>query len=281
MTGTHLLIIPLVGACIGYVTNYIAVKMLFRPYKPVMLGKFRLPFTPGVIPKNKERIARACGNAIAGNLLTLEDMRGALDVDKLAGQVADSVKLDMTLESLASKETIEKIKKILSAKIIEKINGMDIEGIVRDVGVNAVMDKIKGSMVSMFITPNMIESFAVPVAGEIRKYLQNDGSEKIEKMVAEEVEEFAFVPVNETLEGIGIDYRGIIRKVVSDLMEEKLQGLLSEIDIAGIVEAKINSMDMREFEDLVFSIMKKELQAIVNLGALIGLVIGLINLLVI
>ena len=35
-----------------------------------------------------------------------------------------------------------------------------------------------------------------------------------------------------------------------------------------------------EFEQLVLSVMKKELQAVVNLGALIGFVIGLINLIV-
>ena len=39
-------------------------------------------------------------------------------------------------------------------------------------------------------------------------------------------------------------------------------------------------MDVREFEKLVLSVMKKELQAVVNLGALIGFVIGLINLIV-
>ena len=39
-------------------------------------------------------------------------------------------------------------------------------------------------------------------------------------------------------------------------------------------------MDVREFEQLVLSVMKKELQAVVNLGALIGFVIGIINLIV-
>ena len=48
-----LIIRPLIGAAIGYVTNWIAVKMLFFPLNPVKIGKFTLPFTPGVIPKNK------------------------------------------------------------------------------------------------------------------------------------------------------------------------------------------------------------------------------------
>ncbi|MDD6065009.1 MAG: DUF445 family protein, partial [Firmicutes bacterium] len=44
---------PAIGAVIGYCTNYVAVKMLFRPLKPIRIGKFTLPFTPGVIPKRK------------------------------------------------------------------------------------------------------------------------------------------------------------------------------------------------------------------------------------
>ena len=42
---------PVIGAVIGYVTNLIAVKMLFYPINPVYIGKFRLPFTPGIIAR--------------------------------------------------------------------------------------------------------------------------------------------------------------------------------------------------------------------------------------
>ena len=47
---------PAIGAVIGYCTNYVAVKMLFRPLKPIRIGKFTLPFTPGVIPKRKKEL---------------------------------------------------------------------------------------------------------------------------------------------------------------------------------------------------------------------------------
>ena len=47
-----------------------------------------------------------------------------------------------------------------------------------------------------------------------------------------------------------------------------------------IVEEKIRDMDVAKLEALILSVMKKELNAIVNLGALIGLVIGLLNLLI-
>ena len=41
---------PVIGGIIGLITNGLAIKMLFRPYKEIYIGKFRLPFTPGLIP---------------------------------------------------------------------------------------------------------------------------------------------------------------------------------------------------------------------------------------
>ena len=37
-------------------------------------------------------------------------------------------------------------------------------------------------------------------------------------------------------------------------------------------------MDVMELENMVLSVMKKELNTIVNLGALIGFVIGILNI---
>ena len=73
------IIIPiLVGALIGYCTNYIAIKMLFRPRKPVFVFGKKLPFTPGVIPKNQPRIASAVGKAVGQNLFTNDDIVAAI-----------------------------------------------------------------------------------------------------------------------------------------------------------------------------------------------------------
>ena len=41
---------PLIGGVIGYITNDLAIKMLFRPYKAVYIGAWRVPFTPGIVP---------------------------------------------------------------------------------------------------------------------------------------------------------------------------------------------------------------------------------------
>lgn len=65
----------MVGGVIGYFTNDIAIKMLFRPYRALYVGKRRLPFTPGLIPRNQERLAKRISDTIMGSLLTPEELQ--------------------------------------------------------------------------------------------------------------------------------------------------------------------------------------------------------------
>ncbi len=72
MNWQQMALLVLAGAVIGYTTNWIAIRMLFRPlYEKRLLG-LSVPFTPGVIPRGKERLAVAIGEAVGGTLLTEE-----------------------------------------------------------------------------------------------------------------------------------------------------------------------------------------------------------------
>lgn len=66
---------PIAGAIIGYFTNDLAINMLFRPYRPIFIFKKQLPFTPGLIPKNQERLAKRVSDTIMGSLLTPEELQ--------------------------------------------------------------------------------------------------------------------------------------------------------------------------------------------------------------
>lgn len=71
---------PLLGAVIGYLTNYIAIRMLFRPLRPWRIFGFRLPFTPGVIPAKRHELAKNIGNMVGEHLFTGADLsRGLAD----------------------------------------------------------------------------------------------------------------------------------------------------------------------------------------------------------
>jgi uncharacterized membrane protein YheB (UPF0754 family) len=72
------LIPPVAGAFIGYSTNWLAIKMLFRPHRAVCIFGFQLPFTPGLIPKGREKLARkvAAPDVLARELTSLAKTAG-------------------------------------------------------------------------------------------------------------------------------------------------------------------------------------------------------------
>lgn len=82
----------IIGAIIGYITNWLAIKMLFRPHKEMRVGKFKVPFTPGVIPKEKSRIAKSVGESIGQHLLTKETITKSLCSENMNEQVDSWVK---------------------------------------------------------------------------------------------------------------------------------------------------------------------------------------------
>ena len=70
---------PLLGAIIGYVTNRIAIKMLFRPLNPKRLFGVRVPLTPGVIPRNRYDLARTIARMVSEQLLSPNALRQQLE----------------------------------------------------------------------------------------------------------------------------------------------------------------------------------------------------------
>jgi uncharacterized membrane protein YheB (UPF0754 family) len=75
------LVPPLMGAIIGYVTNALAIKMLFRPLNEVRLGGMRLPFTPGILPRRRHELADSIGRMVERELLTADIIRERLARD--------------------------------------------------------------------------------------------------------------------------------------------------------------------------------------------------------
>ncbi|WP_129201715.1 DUF445 domain-containing protein [Ammoniphilus sp. CFH 90114] len=67
-----------IGALIGGMTNELAIRMLFRPYKAIYIGKWRVPFTPGLIPKRHDDLAQQMGKLVENFLITPEGVRSML-----------------------------------------------------------------------------------------------------------------------------------------------------------------------------------------------------------
>ncbi|HDR4731670.1 TPA: DUF445 domain-containing protein [Bacillus cereus] len=121
------------GAIIGGFTNHLAIKMLFRPHRPMYIGKFQVPFTPGLIPKRRDELAVQLGKMVVEHLLTPEGIGKKLtneefqkglihwaqvEVDKV---MANEQSLRHMLEKWdvahVEKEATEKIEQVITEKI--------------------------------------------------------------------------------------------------------------------------------------------------------------------
>ena len=289
---------PVIGAVIGYFTNYIAVKMLFHPLKPVKIGGRTLPFTPGIIPKGRPRLAKALGKAVGEKLLTREDIRKMLLSGDIKDKILDGVvkgiqevqhsqdSLETFLEQYMTVEDYEAMRGRLEDFITEKISHgleqLDVGKIIAEEGAKEIREKFQGTMVSMFLKDDLIRSVAGPIGDKVGEYIRENGRDKIHPIVVGEIAAAESRPICQWFENIPLGeekIRQLAEKIYTRLAEEKAGELAESLHIERIVEEKVNQMDVLEVEEVLLGIMKKELNAVVNLGAVIGFVIGLLNLL--
>lgn len=111
-----------IGAMIGWITNYIAIKMLFRPYKEINFGLFKIQ---GLIPKRKSEIAVSIADTVQKELISLKDVTGSLDADELEERMGAMI--DRILDEKLETELIRKFPMLamfLSEEMLNKIKGM-------------------------------------------------------------------------------------------------------------------------------------------------------------
>ncbi len=108
---------PVAGGFIGYFTNDLAINMLFRPYKTRYIFGKRVPFTPGLIPRNKERLATRVSDTIMNSLLTPEELQ------KLAQKLLAKERVESGILWLAdlALEKVKEDKEQKTAKILSDI----------------------------------------------------------------------------------------------------------------------------------------------------------------
>lgn len=151
---TTYFIAPLLGGLIGYITNDIAIRMLFRPHKAKYLFGIHIPFTPGIIPKEKGRIAEAIGGVISENLMNNEVLEKYLLSDEMIGKVRSAVEefistQQQNQESVArflghylSNDEIDTIAQNINQSITKQTYGKLADSSVGDKVAHIVIDHV-------------------------------------------------------------------------------------------------------------------------------------------
>lgn len=130
-----------IGAIIGGVTNHLAIKMLFRPYKAVYIGGKRLPFTPGLIPRRRDELAYQMGRTVVEHLLTPESLKNKLRdesfVSTIEGwakeEVGKLLATEKNLIELAEQVGIHQLDEVAEDKLIGFIE-KKYENLLKEIG---------------------------------------------------------------------------------------------------------------------------------------------------
>ena len=284
-----MILAPLLGALIGYITNDIAIKMLFRPYKAKYIGRFHIPFTPGVIPRRQERIAKSIGTVISDELLSAETIKKAALSEKALATVRSTV--DQWLDGVVSEERT--LRNILTDKVrVENLPEKEekvkthlkelIFAKVLEAGLGHKLAKLAVSEVNIPLLANVIRTMEEPVA----KMIDNMINTKGEDFIAGEIDKLDRKLLDDSVRSLVSDYAdkkdevtdaavNIYTRFINELLPE----LIKKIGIDRIVTDKLMEYDPSGLEKLIFRVAKSELKAIVYFGAFLGFMMGFINLL--
>lgn len=319
------IIAPLLGGVIGYITNDIAIRMLFRPHTAKYIFGIHIPFTPGIIPKEKGRIAEAIGGVISENLMNnevleryllsedmVEKVRSAVEefiatqqrnnetVSKFLGHYLSKEEIDTIAQNINRSITKQTYEKLADSSVGEKVAHIAIDHVAQKLtidgaqellsGIGGVLGGLGGMAAGLFggnIVAKFLGMLREPaehfLANNINTMLRNNGEEIVSNMIGGEVDNLLNKPVCKLLEGHEEQLNQAVNTVESlyrNVITDHLPKILDSIDISKIVRERINEMDVDETEKLIFQVMDKELKAIVWLGALLGLLMGSINILI-
>ena len=110
----------LIGAIIGYFTNWLAIKMLFKPRTEKRIGGMKVPFTPGLIPKEKARIAKSVAESVGEHLINRESISKTLNKPEVKTKVKSALE-DKAMQLLNKEGTLEeRLKDIFKDSYNEK-----------------------------------------------------------------------------------------------------------------------------------------------------------------
>ncbi|MGL5125734.1 MAG: DUF445 domain-containing protein [Fusobacteriaceae bacterium] len=192
-----IILVIAIGSLIGWVTNYIAIKMLFRPYVEINLIFFKIQ---GVIPKRRHEIGVRIAKTVKENIISMKDIVSSLDKNELGED------LEKTIDSL--------IKGKVKKEIVEIF-----------------------PMAAMFLSESVVEK----IENSIKRIIMNNKDQ-------------------------------IFSEIFSSL-EEK-------VDFESIIIKNIDNFSLEELEKITFSLAKTELKHIEVIGAVLGGLIGIVQVVI-
>jgi uncharacterized membrane-anchored protein YjiN (DUF445 family) len=271
---------PLAGAFIGFLTNVLAIRMLFRPLREVRIFGIRLPFTPGILPRERHRLADSIGRMVERELLTPEILR----------------------ERLASQEFREKIRRELAVyaghfpglfrQLAEKIYPQAWQGLVEFLYEPEIHARLEAQghyfvdntifmlppLQRFLVTSGQFDrSFHEKMPDIIDEFIQRleslGGDEGLREWIISHAGDRLFAGAGSSAGGDSLE--NMVTEKLFDTLESQVENILKAIDIKDLVSRRIDSLDMLRVEGIILDVMADQFKWIDIFGGILGFCIGI------
>ncbi|MCT4598617.1 MAG: DUF445 family protein [Vallitalea sp.] len=181
---------PIIGAAIGYSTNWVAIKMLFRPYSEKRIMGVKVPFTPGLIPKERQRISNNIGEVIEEYLLTDKVIINELLADNNKNNILEFVNKYLynaegnininNFIAYGDSNILDKVNKFLADKVMDFLQEDENKQEIIDVIVLAIEKEMRKTSLHQLVNEDII----------FDKYREFITSEKLNGVLIDCIDDF-------------------------------------------------------------------------------------------
>ena len=299
---------PFAGAIIGFITNVVAIRMLFRPLGEIRILGIRLPFTPGILPRQRRRLAQSIGAMVERELLTPEIIRDRL----MRGEVREKIKqtLSRFTENILEKTpgelfegrgnflakkipgAAEKLYPVFTAAVLDFLRRDDIR--------RELESKGRILLRNIILKLNILQRLFLS-AGQYDLTIEQKMPEIIDELILNTENLFQDEKVKSKLINAAASYFGKIiggddtkigslldinetnKEAFDDFLFDKfmsaadgqIENLLASIDVKVLVSDRIDSLDMLRVERIILDVMADQFKWIDIFGGILGFFIGL------
>ncbi len=200
-----LFLIPLISSLVGYVTNWVAIKMLFRPLKEKRIFGIRIPFTPGLIPRKRMELAQSIGRSVAEHLVTRESVAQRIEDDQVKAKIEllvydwthklinrDLGSLDsLILEDFRAEweEFLENLPSRINHWIYRILKSKQLKNLIRN-HIRGKLEELAEAPINETVPRKLLDEIPSAITASIKSFTEGkEVEDKIEDFVNRKVED--------------------------------------------------------------------------------------------
>jgi uncharacterized membrane protein YheB (UPF0754 family) len=302
---------PVAGAIIGFSTNVVAIRMLFRPLKEIRIFGIRLPFTPGILPRQRHRLAQSIGAMVERELLTADILRQRLLLDDVREKIKESLSnFTGKILSITPGSLVENFEAVIAGNIASLAENLyprasaALLDFLRSREVRRELE-IRGRvfLASLILKLNVFQRFFLSAA-KYDSTLEQKMPEIIDELICNveillqenNIKEKLINSVTDAFNQLISDKHKNLNEILNISVENKknldeflfqklmtmadgqMESILNSINIKNLVSDRIDSLDMIKVERIILDVMADQFMWINIFGGILGFLIGMFQI---